>query len=84
MCVGTGIPAQFFTCVVRGAKQGPADIKARLREELIRWHPDKFAGRLGPHISEAAAPAVRQRVKEVAQALTALMAGGAAQGGTQR
>ncbi|KAF5843696.1 hypothetical protein DUNSADRAFT_10872 [Dunaliella salina] len=57
--------------------QGPADIKARLREELMRWHPDKFSARLGYHLDAAAAPAITQRVKEVSQALTALMTGNA-------
>jgi len=42
----------------------------------MRWHPDKFSARFGAHLGQAGAPAVLQRVKEVSQALTALVAGG--------
>jgi hypothetical protein len=55
--------------------QGPADIKARLREEILRWHPDKFSARLGPHVAASALPDISQRVKDVSQNLIALVSG---------
>ena len=46
-----------------------SDIKAKIREEIRRWHPDKFLQKLGYRIEESEKESVMLRVKEVAQAL---------------
>ncbi|KAG2455077.1 hypothetical protein HYH02_000899 [Chlamydomonas schloesseri] len=58
---------------------GPADIKKRLRAELLRWHPDKFGARFGARL-EAAGHAHRTcaltRVTELAKVLTQVLSAG--------
>lgn len=45
----------------------------RVRRELMRWHPDKFMARLGPHLEPSDTPHVLSRAKDVSQALTQLL-----------
>ncbi|KAG2484840.1 hypothetical protein HYH03_016406 [Edaphochlamys debaryana] len=62
-----------------GAESGPADVKRRLRAELLRWHPDKFGARLGPALAragEAHRAVALARVHQLAQVLTRVLAGG--------
>ena len=44
-------------------------VKRQIREEVRRWHPDKFRQKLGRDISKVELPAVMERVKHVSQAL---------------
>jgi hypothetical protein len=57
------------------SSSGPGDLKKRLRAELLRWHPDKFAARVSPALR---APSEREAAlagaRAVAQQLTAFMA----------
>jgi hypothetical protein len=50
----------------------PADIKAALRKELMRWHPDKFTARWGARLAEADRGVIQAGVHAVAQQLTGL------------
>lgn len=57
--------------------QDRAAVRKRLREELLRWHPDKFIARFGSRLPPASHPerdAVLQRVTATSQALNALSA----------
>ncbi|KAI8470734.1 MAG: hypothetical protein J3K34DRAFT_521153 [Monoraphidium minutum] len=54
---------------------GAAELKKRLRSELMRWHPDKFGARIAPRVAPADAEAATAGVRAVAQQLTALMGG---------
>ena len=49
--------------------QGRSGLASRLREEIRRWHPDKFRQKVGPRILDQEAAAVMERVNTVAQAL---------------
>ena len=44
-------------------------VKRQIREEVRRWHPDKFRQKLGRDIYKVELPAVMERVKHVSQAL---------------
>eukprot|EP00798_Chlamydomonas_sp_ICE-L_P029662 gene29662-5080_t len=50
---------------------GPADIKKRLRREIMRWHPDKFVGRYGAILLPSDKDRILQKVHEVSQVVTA-------------
>ena len=41
--------------------------KQYFKEELLRWHPDKFFARYGRYIDAAELPAIEARVKETFQ-----------------
>jgi len=45
-------------------------IKRTIREELRRWHPDKFKQKLGGRVKEGMLDQVMDKVKTIAQALT--------------
>ena len=64
---------------------GPADVKRRLRVELLRWHPDKFGARFGARLA-GAGPAQHEaallRVQQLAQVLTQVLGPGAAPAGS--
>ena len=47
----------------------PADIKKRIREELLRWHPDKFKQKNGDRIKESEQTEVMEHVKHISQIL---------------
>lgn len=47
----------------------PADIKKRIREELLRWHPDKFKQKYGDRIKESEQSEVMDHVKNISQIL---------------
>ena len=47
----------------------PADIKKRIREELLRWHPDKFKQKYGDRIKKSEQSEVMEHVKNVSQIL---------------
>ena len=46
-----------------------ADIKKRIREELLRWHPDKFRQKFGDRVSKNETEKVMDHVKHVSQIL---------------
>ena len=63
--------------------QGPAseatekkDRKERLRETMLRFHPDKFEGRLMKRVKEGDQVKVREAVGQVVRALNTLMGEG--------
>lgn len=66
-------PEAFNSLVLCGA-EGPAEVKKRLRMELVRWHPDKFVGRFGARLAPTDRERVLERVKGMSQALNALSA----------
>ena len=51
-------------------ESGAEDIKKKIREELRRWHPDKFWQKMSHRIAVEDKEAVMERVKRVSQALT--------------
>ena len=52
--------------------QGPDARRRRIRAELMRWHPDKFAARLAQRLQPGAAQHVSERVKLTSQVLNSL------------
>ena len=44
-------------------------VKIRIREEVRRWHPDKFIQKLGLRVVEEEKDEIMERVKSVSQAL---------------
>jgi hypothetical protein len=50
----------------------PASRKAALREELIRWHPDKFGARFGARLAPGDAARVAARVNVMSQVVAQL------------
>ena len=44
-------------------------MKRKIREEIRRWHPDKFKQKHGAKIYKVELPAVMERVTHVSQAL---------------
>ena len=72
--------------VFSGAEIGPetiaaflvpegADKKEKLRQTLLRFHPDKFEGRIMPRIRASDKELVRDAVGRVARAINDLLAG---------
>ena len=51
-------------------ESGTEEIKKKIREELRRWHPDKFWQKMGHRVAVEDKEAVMDRVKRVSQALT--------------
>ncbi|KAF5380581.1 hypothetical protein D9615_004677 [Tricholomella constricta] len=47
--------------------------KDKLRETFLRFHPDKFEGRLMKHVKESERDAVREAIGQVVRSLNALM-----------
>jgi len=47
------------------------EVKSRIREEIRRWHPDKFMQKLGARILDEEKIGVMEKVKMVSQALNA-------------
>ena len=50
--------------------RGRDEVKKCIREELRRWHPDKFRQKMGSRILASDTEAVMDKVKTIAQALT--------------
>jgi len=61
--------------------RGPAELKKRLRTELLRWHPDKMTARLAGRLVQPDQEAVVAGVRAVAQQLTGLMSSSGVGGG---
>ena len=55
--------------VLEDSKKDPAAIKKRIREELLRWHPDKFKQKFGDRIESEDVDSVFSHVKNVSQIL---------------
>ena len=51
-------------------ESGADEVKKKIREELRRWHPDKFWQKMGHRVAVEDKEAVMDRVKRVSQALT--------------
>ena len=49
---------------------GAEEVKKKIREELRRWHPDKFWQKMSHRVALKDKEAVMERVKRVSQALT--------------
>ena len=52
--------------------QGDEVRRRRIRAELMRWHPDKFAAKFGQRLLPEAVQPVSERVKLVSQVLNSL------------
>ena len=55
--------------VLEDSKTDPTAIKKRIREELLRWHPDKFKQKFGDRIVSDDVDSVMSHVKNVSQIL---------------
>ena len=55
--------------VLEDSRADPTTIKKRIREELLRWHPDKFKQKLGDRIESGEVDSVMSHVKSVSQIL---------------
>jgi hypothetical protein len=64
---------QFEAVVLHGV-EGPADVKRRLRSELLRWHPDKFVARFGARVAAGDRDRVLAGVQHTSQMLTSMVA----------
>jgi NF-kappa-B inhibitor-like protein 1 len=53
--------------------EGPADVRRRLRAELLRWHPDKFVARLGARLAAGERERVLAGVQATSQLLTGMV-----------
>ena len=61
---------QVVSCLLQGLGRGQGVlIRSKIREEVRRWHPDKFLQKLGCRVAEVEREEVMGRVKAVAQAL---------------
>ena len=60
---------QILEIVTAKCGSQAADIKKRIREELLRWHPDKFRQKLGDRIEKDQLSQVMDHVKHVSQIL---------------
>ena len=50
----------------------PAKQRKALRDELLRWHPDKFEARFGPRLLPEQRQRVQARVNAMSQAVATL------------
>ena len=53
-----------------------AEERKRIRFELMRWHPDKFAGKFLSRLRAADKERILERVKHISQMLNGLSQGG--------
>ena len=61
---------EVVTILLRGVVTSePAVVKTRIREEVRRWHPDKFLQKLGLRLVSEEKEEVMERVKCISQAL---------------
>lgn len=58
--------------LMQGLESGASDFKKYLRQQQIRWHPDKFLQRFGSHIAAAEKDMIMKRVTELSQKLNKL------------
>jgi hypothetical protein len=65
----------YYTCVFGAGASSGSEQKQRLRKELMRWHPDKFAGKFGRRVVEGDRDRIMERVKELGQALNEMNSG---------
>ncbi len=70
--------ADLFRAVLLHGATGPADVKARLRREILRWHPDKFAAGFAQRLVSHDRDRILADVQATSQAITALMSGAGA------
>lgn len=63
---------EFFGCDID--KSAPQSLQLYVRQQRIRWHPDKFAQRCGHRLHEADRIRIMDRVKTVSQMLNDLVA----------
>ena len=58
--------------LMQGLEKGSSDFKKYVRQQQIRWHPDKFLQRFGAHIAAADKDEIMKRVTELSQKLNKL------------
>ena len=58
--------------LTQGLEKGTSDFKKYLREQQIRWHPDKFLQRFGAYIAVGDKDKIVKRVTELSQKLNKL------------
>ena len=58
--------------LMQGLQKDSSDYKKYLREQKIRWHPDKFLQRFGTHLLAADKERIMSRVTELSQKLNKL------------
>ena len=59
--------AEILDIVLAECKDDASTIKKRIREELLKWHPDKFKQKLGERIASEQVEDVMAHVKHVSQ-----------------
>ena len=69
MCCPFGMQA-----VALAGVQGADEKRRRLRAELMRWHPDKFAARFGRLLHDGWAAQITAQVNQTSQVLNGLNA----------
>ena len=63
-------PIQILDILLEEVKdQGAEEVKKCIREEIRRWHPDKFLQKVGARVAPDQQQGVMDRVKGVSQAL---------------
>ncbi|KAK9823330.1 hypothetical protein WJX72_001970 [[Myrmecia] bisecta] len=65
-------PGEIKDLVLYGTS-GSDEAKKRLRQELMRWHPDKFVSRFGERLDPSQRAAVLEKVKATSQTLNTLI-----------
>ena len=55
--------------LLKEAEGEPSSVKKKIREELLRWHPDKFKQKNGDRIVKEDLEKVMNHVKHVSQIL---------------
>jgi len=68
--------ADLADVLLWGASGGPAEVKARLRAEIMRWHSDKFVARWGDMLDPGQRPRIVAGVQAVSQTIIGLLQGG--------
>ena len=58
---------EILDIVLAECKDDATTIKKRIREELLKWHPDKFKQKLGERIASEQVEEVMAHVKHVSQ-----------------
>ena len=72
--VGTA-PDRCFVilqAIILFGTSSPDEERKRIRTELLRWHPDRFANKFGTRLRASDRDRVLERVKQVSQMLNAL------------
>jgi len=63
------VAEDILDIIFHDCKEDPTMIKKRIREELLKWHPDKFKQKFGERIDQDETENVMNHVKHVSQVL---------------